>query len=224
MSRKHNRRAAGRPPDGEPWVWHTLALLSSPAWRERSVSCMRLIDFLEIEHLQHGGNENGSLVAPYSQLVQFSISRRLISGAIREAERRGLVDVERGGKKGTAMTELSRYRLTYLWTKSRKGGLWDWHAPTDEWKTVESASIGSTSGTALVPHRELVPVPLRELPGSQTIEITRSSVVPFLEPPSISWGGEPLRARERAAAALTSQAEARDRESKSIGPVRQHGP
>ena len=99
-----------------------------------SVNCMRLIDFLEIEHLQHGGKENGSLLAPYSQLVYFGITRRLIAGAIREAERSGLLRVERGGKKGTTMTESNRYRLTYQWSTTRIDGLWNWQPPTDEWK------------------------------------------------------------------------------------------
>src|SRR5205823_12969455 len=82
MTRKHKHRVAGRPPDGEPWVWHTLALLSSPPWCGMSINCHRLILFLEIEHLQHGGNENGSLLAPYAQLVRFGIGRRFIAGAI----------------------------------------------------------------------------------------------------------------------------------------------
>lgn len=134
MAGKYKSRAGGHPPDGEPWIWHSLSLTSSPAWRSRPINCARLLDFLEIEHMHHGGNENGSLVAPYCQLVSHGLTRRLIADAIREAERRGLIRVERGGKKGTTVTELSRYRLTYLWTKTRQNGIWSWHEPTDEWK------------------------------------------------------------------------------------------
>lgn len=126
---------ANRPPDGKSWIWHTLELIDSPAWRTRSINCRRLIEFLEIEHLRHGGVDNGFLLAPYSQLALFGIGRRFIHGAIREAEQLGLIEVKRGGRKGTVLTEVSRYRLTYQWTRTKQdGGLWDWHEPTDEWR------------------------------------------------------------------------------------------
>ena len=62
----------------------------------------------EIEHLRHGGADNGSLLATYNQLEAFGIGRRFIFGAIREAEQRGLVVVERGGRKGVVLNELKR--------------------------------------------------------------------------------------------------------------------
>ena len=43
---------SGHPPEGEPWIWHSLSLISSPAWRARSINCARLIDFLEIEAIR----------------------------------------------------------------------------------------------------------------------------------------------------------------------------
>ena len=145
-----------------------------------------MIDFLEIEHLRHGGNENGYLVAPYSQLVGFGLGRRLIAGAIREAEQRGLVKVERGGKKGTTMTELTRFTLTYHWTKTKVNGLWDCKEPTNNWRTFQNPDataesdghpIGSPSCTSSVHLRALAPVHLRALPPSQAVEIARGDVV-----------------------------------------------
>ncbi|MFZ5671732.1 MAG: hypothetical protein ACOZAM_02085 [Pseudomonadota bacterium] len=130
-------RVAGGPPIGEPFIWKTLRLISSDAWRFRSIHCTRLLDFLEIEHLRHGGVENGALVAPYNQLETFGIGRRFISKTIAEAETRKLVEVKRGGLKGRGMSDLSRFRLTYCWTKSRVNGLWDWHLPTDDWQTYK---------------------------------------------------------------------------------------
>jgi hypothetical protein len=189
MARIPKKRAAGRPPEGEPWVWHTLSLISSPAWRARSINCARLLEFLEIEHLRHGGNENGLLLAPYTQLIEFGVTRRLIAPTIREAERLGLVRVERGGKKGTTVTEVSRYRLTYLWTKTRSGGLWAWHEPTDDWKSDTGDAIGPTSGTVRAPLREPVPAPHREPGTPQPIDLPCSAVAPLREPPSISRVG-----------------------------------
>ena len=55
-------RKVGAAPEGEGFIWHTRELLMSAAWRSRSISCVRLLEFLEIEHLAHGGFENGSLL------------------------------------------------------------------------------------------------------------------------------------------------------------------
>lgn len=202
-SKRKLGRRTNHPPEGETWVWHTMGLLASPAWRGQSINCRRLIDFLELEHLSHGGNENGSLVAPYSQLVQAGISRRLIKGVIAEAEARGLISCEKGARRGLAMSDLSRYRLTYFWTKQRVNGLWDWLLPTDNWKIWEDDSainkqrktqtpgqIGSTSGTATVPRQVPSSVPLQALPPAQVIVTNRTTLVPEVVPPSISWGGE----------------------------------
>ena len=134
MSKQQRRRRTNHPPDGVPWIWHTVELLASPAWRAQSINCRRLIDFLEIEHLNHAGLENGSLLAPYSQLELFGIGRRFIFSAIGESERLGLVRVERGGRRGVVLTEVNRFRLTYMWTRKKFNGIWDWTLPTDEWK------------------------------------------------------------------------------------------
>lgn len=168
MGHRQNKKGprTNRPPEGEAWIWHTLELLSSPAWRTRSINCRRLIDFLEIEHLRHGGAENGSLLAPYSQLVSFGIGRRFIYAAIREAERRGLIQVERGGRKGVVLTEVSRFRLTYQWSRTKIQGLWDWHEPSDNWKNYSDPkpAIGSPSCTASVHLHEQATVHLRKPP------------------------------------------------------------
>jgi hypothetical protein len=115
-----------RPPKGEPWVWHTGELLVSPAWRSRSITCVRLLNFLEIEHMNHGGNENGALMATYDQLSKFGLSRCLISEAIDEAEFLGLLRSERGGRWADT-NQPSTYRLTYRHDR-------DLNPPTNEWK------------------------------------------------------------------------------------------
>src|SRR5689334_19319791 len=100
MARRRRPQDAGRPPEGGPWIWHQAELLSSPAWRPRSINCVRLIEFLLLEHMAHGGVENGNLLATYDRLAAFGLSRRLISQAINEAEELGLVRAQRGGRKG----------------------------------------------------------------------------------------------------------------------------
>lgn len=181
-------RKTNSPRDGEGFIYHTLDLMASPAWQGRSIACARLVDFLELEHARHGGAENGSLLAPYTQLVEFGIGRRLIAPAIREAERRGLIRVERGGKKGTAITELNRFTLTYFWTKRIENGLWNWQEETDDWRRVtEQNKIGALKCTPTVHNSEPVPVHESDLTSSQHTEIAIPAAVHNSEPPSISW-------------------------------------
>jgi hypothetical protein len=140
MSSKRRRfgKPTNSPPADEPWVWHPASLIASPAWRAQSINCRRLIDFLEIEHMHHGGMDNGRLLAPFNQLQASGIGRRLIAPAVREAERLGLVRVERGGKKGRQVTAVSRYTLTSLWSRTKSGDMWIWHEPTNDWKNYRS--------------------------------------------------------------------------------------
>src|SRR6516162_7461818 len=89
---------AHRPPKGEPWVWLTREFLESDAWRNRSINCVRLLDRLMIEHMNHAGTENGNLAAPYDQLVAHGLTRSEIRAAIEEAEFLGLLRYQRGGR------------------------------------------------------------------------------------------------------------------------------
>jgi hypothetical protein len=65
------------------------------------------MDFLMLENMRHAGTENGNLLAPYDQLVDHGIGRRLIPEAVNEAERLGLIAVQRGGRKGWVPHHLS---------------------------------------------------------------------------------------------------------------------
>jgi len=87
---------AGGPPKGQAWVWQTRDLLSSAAWRSLGINARRLIDFLLIEHMSHGGKENGRLLAPRRQLWKAGIGNHFVSEAIEEAVALGIVDVKRG--------------------------------------------------------------------------------------------------------------------------------
>jgi hypothetical protein len=129
-----------RPPGDQPFVWHQAELLRSPPWRRRSINCVRLIEFLLVEQMAHGGLENGNLLAPFVQLEAWGIGRRLITDAVDEAEALGLIEVRRGGKKGLAANHLSAYRLTFYATRCKPEGLAKpyWVAPTDEWKRLKT--------------------------------------------------------------------------------------
>ena len=124
-------------PIGMPFVQLTLELLNSPAWRARSINCIRLIDFLLIRHMQHGGSENGQLVATYDELVEHGIARRLVHKTIQEAESLNLIRVERGGRKGYAQNYCSKFRLTFLVERlidAKK--IVYFGTPTNEWRKI----------------------------------------------------------------------------------------
>lgn len=125
-SGRRNGRAgkAHRPPKGEPWVWFTRGLLCSPSWRARSVNTVRLLDFLMIEHMNHAGTMNGSLMATHEQLRSFGLSANAIRPAIEEAEFLGLLRFTRGGR-WAGSNQPSVFRLTFLPAENR--------APTNEW-------------------------------------------------------------------------------------------
>jgi hypothetical protein len=108
----HSRRVTDIP--AGPWVPHSAELISSPAWRARSIHVVRLLDRVELEYCAHSGRENGYLTVTYKQFVDWGIGRRFIKAAIDEAIRLGLLVVELGLYRSGARRQPSRYRLSYL--------------------------------------------------------------------------------------------------------------
>jgi hypothetical protein len=81
---------------GEAFVKLPRELLESAAWQSLSLNSRRLIDYLMIEHMRHGGRKNGELLAPRRDLEQAGIPVNLITGAIGDAERVGIIECRRG--------------------------------------------------------------------------------------------------------------------------------
>ncbi len=97
------------------------------------INTRRLVDFLEVEHRNHAGRENGNLMATYDQLAEYGLSRSEISAAIEEAAFLGLIWQKRGGHwAGT--NQPSRFRLTFYADK-------DFNPPTNEWKGKTAEAI-----------------------------------------------------------------------------------
>ncbi len=122
-----------RPPKGEPWAWLTRELLTSPAWRSRSINCVRLIDCLLADDMSNAGTENGNLKATYDQLEAWGATRSAIRSAVEEAEFLGLVQYDRGGRYAGS-NQPSTYRLTFY--ADRYGS-----PPTNEWKPKTEEQI-----------------------------------------------------------------------------------
>src|SRR5262249_47400861 len=102
-------------------------LLESEAWRSLGINARRFLEFLMLEHMRHGGKENGSLLAPRRQLEQYGIGARYISRAVGEAERLGAVCCERGIGRRPSM-----YALTWLPTG-------DGSAPSNRWRGLTTS-------------------------------------------------------------------------------------
>jgi hypothetical protein len=106
-------------------------LLTSCAWLAMTDQCRKLIDALMVEHANHGGVENGSLVAPYDTLQSRGMRRSSILAAVMEAGALGLVDPTRGIRSFGSRKIPSTYRLTWLGTP-------DGLPPTNEWKSIKT--------------------------------------------------------------------------------------
>ena len=117
-----------------PFAWLHRELVTSDAWRARSIHTVRLIDALLVDDMNHAGTENGNLMATYDQMVAWGMGRRFVNDAIAEATFLGLIRVDPGGRwAGT--NEPSRYRLTWLYD-DRNDAL-----PTNQWKGVTEEDI-----------------------------------------------------------------------------------
>ncbi len=99
---------------------------------------MRILGFLKREHVQHGGRENGRLVAPHAQLRRLGISGRKVKPAFEMLEAFGFVrrtsEGFRHGGKGAPAT----YALTWLptWGSDRLR-----HLPTNDFQHVTEAEV-----------------------------------------------------------------------------------
>lgn len=117
----------------DPFAPLTLPLLESEAWKSLSANGYRFISRLMLEHIHHGGYENGRLVVTYKQLEEYGLSRNCIRDAITECEVFGLVETVEVGGMDRNIRKPSKYRITFLFTESAK--------PTDEWRRVTAQKI-----------------------------------------------------------------------------------
>jgi hypothetical protein len=93
-------RISNRPPKGEPFVWTTLARLKSPAHRALSLGARKIIDRVAIEHMNHGGGQNGSLVVTYNDFEAYGIRRRSLLQFLEEAIALGFIGRTHRGRRG----------------------------------------------------------------------------------------------------------------------------
>ena len=116
--------------DGQ-FVAHTIEMIRSPAWSVLSLSARRVLDRIEIEHADHGGNENGRLPVTYDDFERYGIHRHAIAPAIRETVALGFAEITERGRAGNAeFRSPHKFRLTYF-----HGGR---APPTNEWQRIKT--------------------------------------------------------------------------------------
>jgi hypothetical protein len=112
------------------WVAHRVAMLKSPAYQMLGLHARRILDRIEIEHMDHAGKDNGRLIVPYDDLIERGgVGRRFIAPALRELVALGFTEIKAGCGGNGEFRAPNVYRLTYLETD---------RAPTDEWKRITS--------------------------------------------------------------------------------------
>jgi hypothetical protein len=164
------------PPGDDPWLPFGYTLLKSDAWLSAWPHLRKLLDFLHIEHLRHDRQQNGKLLAPYSDLVKFGIGRRFILKAITEGERRGLIEVDHGLSFANGKRAPSRFRLTYFHTRAADAN----HAPTNEWRHYVEPTPEKI--VLVEPKGELGPVHDGELGSEPKLSVSAKNQVHDREP------------------------------------------
>jgi hypothetical protein len=137
--------------DGQ-FAAHTIEMIRSPAWSVLSLSARRVLDRIEIEHADHGGNDNGRLPVTYDDFERYGIHRHQIRKALREIEALGFAEITERGRAGNAeFRSPHKFRLTYFHVGRAP--------PTNEWqriKTVEDAQALAKAARQEAPQKTKV--------------------------------------------------------------------
>jgi hypothetical protein len=114
-----------------------------------------MIERLEVEHMRHGGKENGNLVVSYDQFEAYGVSRRAICQMIEVGQALGIIEVIKPENWYGDVRPPNIYRLTYIPAKGKR-------APTDEWNTIsqEQAEI-ILKGAKISPERQAATMQVR---------------------------------------------------------------
>lgn len=113
QSRRHKPKNRPKECGFEQFGWFGLGLLESEAFRALSANSRRLLDRLVIEHIHHGGVENGLLIVTHDQLRDYGLTASSIRDAIDECVAFGLIRCKQGGRWAET-NRPNRYRLTWI--------------------------------------------------------------------------------------------------------------
>jgi hypothetical protein len=108
-----------------------LVMVDSVAyWALKPIEA-RILAVIEIEHMRHGGVENGRLIVTRRQFEKRGIHKDAIAPGLRALEALGFIEIMERGVAGVGdHVQAHRFRLTYVQPN-----------PTDEWRKFYDANM-----------------------------------------------------------------------------------
>lgn len=173
---------------GEAFVGEPMSLLESPAYRALNFPALKILGFLKLEHVRHGGAENGRLVAPYRQLERLGITARGVGPALRMLEAFGLVRVTSDGSRLGGRPNAATYALTWLPTC-------DGSAPTADYKRVTEADIISFKANRKATAKRAQNADAA-FPKEGNAPVQTTDNLPREDDRACLWGGDPACLKE----------------------------
>jgi hypothetical protein len=152
-------RKLNSPPKDENWIWLTREMLESPAWRALSSAAQKVICRIAVEHMAHGGGQNGDLPVTYNDFRTYGVRGSSIAVALAEAIELGFIERVDPGRRawGEFQGKPATYRLS--WLPTAKGA----PAP-NRWKRFRTLADARTAAERAKLRK---PVPLCDRTQSQ---------------------------------------------------------
>ncbi len=126
-----------------------------------SLAARLILDRVEIEHRNHGAQENGRLIVTQLQFVDYGVNKKGIAPALRELEALGFLEITERGEAGLGGGRRpNRFRLTYMPHDSRPGD------GTHEWRRHATTSLAEAAKIAAAARKSTAPAtrPARSRP------------------------------------------------------------
>jgi len=139
MAKIRVRPKTHKPDEANPaFIMARLVMLDSVAfWALKPIE-VRILAVIEIEHMRHGGVENGNLIVTRRQLEKRGIWKMAIAPGLRALAALGFIEIMERGAAGVGdNAQAHRFRLTYVQPD-----------PTDEWRKHYDATRANAEAEA----------------------------------------------------------------------------
>jgi hypothetical protein len=149
MARKRPR--THKPDEANPaFIMTRLVMLDSVAYWALKPIERTILSVIEIEHMRHGGVENGRLIVTRRQFEKRGIPLKAIAPGLRALEALGFIEITERGAAGVGdHVQAHHFRLTYVQPN-----------PTDEWRKHHDPGM---SGAVAVTARKSADIRARKL-------------------------------------------------------------